>query len=170
MNNSTKNQKWSRHCGKNQIEKWKNMYMWFFKKMSSMFFPYVLHDVLFVWTKLCFICPKFHYYINNILCECISLFCLGYRGPLHARTILKLYSLTLSFAQNSLTYSNELTYCNKTLGRTWDNHLANNISNFISSRLWPALIPYQPLLMLSTISTIVSYFFEFITTSSIAPC
>lgn len=137
------------------------MYLWFFKKVNNMLFSYVLHDVmlhdvLFVWTNPCFICPKFHHYINNILCEHIFLFCSGYKSPLHARTILKLYSLILSFVQNSLTCSNELAYCNKILGGTWNNHIANNIFGLISSRLSPALIPCQPLLKLSTISTIVS--------------
>jgi hypothetical protein len=54
-----------RHCKNNQIEKRKNMYLWFFKKVNIMVFPYVLHDVvlhdvLFVWINLCFICPLFH--------------------------------------------------------------------------------------------------------------
>ncbi len=90
----------------------------------------MLHDVFFVWTNPCFICPKFHHYINNILWEHISSFCLGCKGPLHARTIFKLYFLVFSFTQNSSTCSNELTYYNKTLGRTWNNHIANNIFGF----------------------------------------
>ncbi len=111
------------------------MYLWFFKKVSSMFFLYVLHDVmlhdvLFVRTNPCFICQKFHGCINNILCEHISSFCSGCQGPLHGKTILKLYFLALSFAQNSLTCSNELAYYSKTLGRTWNNHIANNIFGF----------------------------------------
>ncbi len=50
------------------------MYLWFFKKMSSTFFPStfhdaMLHDVSFVWIDLSFICPKFHHHINDIFCN-----------------------------------------------------------------------------------------------------
>jgi hypothetical protein len=99
------------------------MYMWFFKKMSSMFFPsilhdVVLHDVLFVWIDPSLICSKFHHHINDIFCKRIFYFCSGCKGPLHVSTIFKLYFPTLSSSQDSPICSNELAHYSKTLGRT----------------------------------------------------
>jgi hypothetical protein len=74
----------------------------------------------------------------------------------------------LSSSQDSPFCFNELAHFSKTLGKTWNNHTADNILTLISSRLWPTFIPYQPSFMLSTISNAISYCFQFTTTSSIA--
>ncbi len=106
-----------------KLKKFGRMYLWFFKKMSSMFFPSIphdamLHDISFVWTDPSLICPKFHHHINNIFCKHISSFCLDYRAPLHLSIILKLYSPTLSSFQDSPICFNELAHCSKIMGRT----------------------------------------------------
>jgi hypothetical protein len=49
---------------------------------------------------------------------------------LRASTIFKLYSPSLSSSQYFPICSNELAHCSKTLGRTWNNHIANNILSF----------------------------------------
>ncbi len=146
------------------------MYKWFFMKMSSMFFPSILHDVVlhdvpFVWIDLSFICPKFHHRINDIFCKHISYFCLDYKGPIPSSSYIFLFCPLLKILQFApMSWPIVI--------RPWveleTTILLTKFLAFISSRLWLTFIPCQPFLMLSTISNAFSYCLKFTTTSDIA--